>query len=287
VRGPHDFGPWLRALLARQDTDAADIAPAAGCPDPFRIWEAVDGGLPEDEVGALLEHSLQCPACAAAWRLARELASQVAQPAWKSPTVARAHNLGARRSRPAWVWAAALAATAILVVGSSVLWLEHRQGVRPMGPMQAAARWADLEVPVLEVQGATGGMVFRDGAGGGELTAAIESYLVGDFAAAAEDLGRWAEEHPEDVQARLLLGVALLKTGEVDGAVVQLEGVASLGATDVVADARFYLALAYLKRGEEGKARAMLLMVEDAGGRWKAEAGSLLLRLAEEGGGAR
>jgi cytochrome c-type biogenesis protein CcmH/NrfG len=95
------------------------------------------------------------------------------------------------------------------------------------------------------------------------------------------------EGHPEDVQARLLLGVALLKAGDANAGVLPLEEVASLGAADTTADARYYLALAHLKRGEEGKARAQLQMISAGGGRWKAEAERLLPKLAGEGGGAR
>jgi tetratricopeptide (TPR) repeat protein len=278
------FGRWLREQVA---FEAAGPPGAGGCPEPSRIWDAVCGGATAEEVDALLKHSLECPACAAAWRLARELASHVEQLPSTSQPLASTRDLRNRPARPAWVWAAALAASVILVAGGAALWLHLRQDVHATAPMQAAARWADLEVPVLEVPGAAGGLVFRDGAGGGELAAAIECYRAGDFAAAADGLGRWVEGHPEDVQARLLLGVALLTTGDVDGAVVSLEEVASLDAADTVDDARFYLALAYLKRGEESKARTLLAMIDAGDGRWQAEAERLLHQLPGSAGGKR
>jgi hypothetical protein len=280
------FGEWLRTLAVHE---AADASPAADCPDPSRIWDAVHGGAKEEEVDALLEHSLECPACAMAWRLARELSSQSRLTDPRAQRVTQVRNLTARRVRPAWVWTAGLAAAALLAVGGAVLWRELGLGARQAGPEQVAARWANLEVPVLELPSiaAAGDLVFRDGVVGGELGVAIDAYLEGDFAAAAGGLGRWVEAHPEDVQVRLLLAVALLKAGDVDGAVLPLEEVASLGAADTTADARYYLALAYLKRGEEGKARAQLQMISAGGGRWKAEAERLLPKLAGEGGGAR
>lgn len=289
MRDPQDFGPWLRALMARQATDAAEVAPAAECPDPSRIWDAVHGGQSEDEVGALLEHSLRCPACAAAWQLARELSPQVGQAEPRVQRATQVRELPVGRARPAWGWAAALAAGLVVVVAGAVLWRGLGPGAGEAGPVQAAARWVDLEVPVLELPrvAAGGGMVFRGGAAGGELGAALEAYEKADFELAADGLGRWAAEHPEDVQARLLLGVALLKLGDVDGAVIPLEDVASLGAAETAPDASYYLALAYLKRGEEGKARAQLLVIEASGGRWKAEAEQLLPKLGEAGGGAR
>ncbi len=286
MRDPEAFGKWLHELVARE---AADALPAADCPDPSRIWDAVHGGAKEEEVDALLEHSLECPACAMAWRLARELSSQSRLTEPRAQRVTQVRNLTAHRVRPAWVWTAGLAAAALLAVGGAVLWRELGLGARQAGPEQVAARWANLEVPVLELPSiaAAGDLVFRDGVVGGELGVAIDAYLEGDFAAAAGGLARWVEAHPEDVQVRLLLGVALLKVGDVDGAVLSLEEVASLGAADTTADARYYLALAYLKRGEEGKARAQLQMISAGGGRWKAEAERLLPKLAGEGGGAR
>jgi tetratricopeptide (TPR) repeat protein len=203
--------------------------------------------------------------------------------------VSELRDLTARQVPPVSGWVAALAATALIVLGGWVLWRAMGFGARQAEPEQVAARWADLEIPQLDLRrpGADGGVVFRDGAAGGELGAAIEAYLEGDFAAAAACLGPWSEAHPENIQARLLLGAALLNAGDVEGAVIPLEEVASLEAADATADARYFLALAYLKRGEEDKARAQLQLIEAGGGRWKAEAERLLPKLAEAGGGAR
>lgn len=286
MRSRDRFGEWMRALAVHE---TADTSPAVDCPDPSRIWDAVHGGAKEGEVDALLEHSLECPACAMAWRLARELSSQSRLTDPMAQRVSRPGDLPARRVRPVWVWAAGLAAAVLLAVGAAVLWRELGLGARQAGPEQVAARWADLEIPQLDLRrpGADGGVVFRDDVAGGELRAAIEAYLEGDFAAAAAGLGPWSEAHPENTQTRLLLGVALLEAGDVDAAVIPLEEVVSLGAADTTVDARYFLALAYLKRGEEGKARAQLQLIEAGGGRWKAEAERLLPKLAEEGSGAR
>lgn len=286
MRDPEAYGEWLRELAARETVGAAHDA---DCPDSSRIWDAVHGGAREGEVDALLEHSLECPACAVAWRLARELSSQSEVTEPRAQRVSRPGDLPVRRARPVWVWTAGMAAAVLLAVGGAVLWRELGFGARGAGPEQVAARWADLEIPQLDLRrpGADGGAVFRDDVAGGELRAAIEAYLEGDFGAAVAGLGPWSEAHPENIQARLLLGVALLEAGDVDAAVIALEEVVSLGAADTTVDARYYLALAYLKRGEEGKARAHLQLIEAGGGRWKAEAERLLPKLAGEGGLAR
>jgi hypothetical protein len=43
------------------------------CPDPAKFWDAQSGELPRHEVDALVAHTTSCPACAEAWRLAREM----------------------------------------------------------------------------------------------------------------------------------------------------------------------------------------------------------------------
>ena len=127
MRDPEAFGKWLHELVARE---AADAMPAADCPDPSRIWDAVHGGAKEEEVDALLEHSLECPACAMAWRLARELSSQSRLTDPRAQRVTQVRNLTARRVRPAWVWTAGLAAAALLAGGGAVLWRELGLGAR-------------------------------------------------------------------------------------------------------------------------------------------------------------
>ena len=280
------FGAWLRERLVREDADAT---PVAECPDPARIWDAVQGGATGKEIDDLLEHSLACPACATAWRLAAELSAQAAHSELAPLPRARTLGFPAGRVRPAWRWVAALAASALVLVGGSVVWRTLGPGAHQVEQVQPAVGWADLEVPVLEVQrpAVAGGMVFRDDAAGAERDAAIEAYRNGDFATAAERLSRWADTHPEDAQARLLHGVALLSAGHPESAVIPLEEAVSVGAADIAEDARFYLTLAYLKVGEEGKARAQLLVIEAGGGRWQPEAGRLLPKLAGGGGGDR
>jgi len=83
-----------------------------GCTPPDDIWEAVAGQRTEEEVRAMLEHSLLCADCAALWRLARELAvpAGIGAAEAAAPPV---HFL--RRAR--WVaGAGALAAAAVLAV---------------------------------------------------------------------------------------------------------------------------------------------------------------------------
>ena len=96
----------LRAAFEARETPGA-----SGCPDAERLFAAARGGLSAAERRAIVEHTAACAACAAGWRLARELPG--------------ASDVRPRRRVPAW-WAAA----AVLVMAAAgALWLR-----RPVPP---------------------------------------------------------------------------------------------------------------------------------------------------------
>lgn len=112
-------------------------APGPDCSPPDAIWEAVAGNRPEDEVRAMLAHSLVCEDCSALWRLARELGSAGQDVAAVRP--AEVIPL-ARPARPRWlVGAGALAAAAVLV-----LLLVPKGGPRETSPVLRGADDAGL-----------------------------------------------------------------------------------------------------------------------------------------------
>lgn len=66
-----------RAFAALADSPLTRASPRQGegsCPEPDRLWRAVAAELPAEERRALVDHTAACPACAEAWRLARDLA---------------------------------------------------------------------------------------------------------------------------------------------------------------------------------------------------------------------
>jgi hypothetical protein len=95
---------------------AEEAPPAAGCPDPDRLWAGARGELDPEDAGALVRHTATCPACAEAWRLAREL-----------PPPADVVDLAAARPRRrGTVW---FAASAVLAAAAAVLlYLRFRGG---------------------------------------------------------------------------------------------------------------------------------------------------------------
>ncbi len=114
----------MRAALASLREPGAD---AGSCGSAEEIWGAGRGELPAEHAARLLDHSLSCPACAEAWRLAAELETGDAP----VETVTRT----GRR------WGLAAAAAAVLAV---ILWLSPWS---PSGSGDAAEFRTDESVP--------------------------------------------------------------------------------------------------------------------------------------------
>jgi hypothetical protein len=64
------------ASLRQAFASSSQPAPVAVCPAPEKIWDAVHGTLPADEVREIVQHTAVCAACAEDWRLAHTLQSQ-------------------------------------------------------------------------------------------------------------------------------------------------------------------------------------------------------------------
>jgi len=60
---------WRDGLAVLAET----AVPQEDCPEPDRIWAAVAGELPPDELREMVSHTAACVVCAEAWRLAVEL----------------------------------------------------------------------------------------------------------------------------------------------------------------------------------------------------------------------
>lgn len=95
---------------------AATGRPGTDCPDPEAIWEALRGGLGEREAGRIVRHTASCPACAEAWRLAREMGAMEARSAGE-PAVVRVRFDRRDRRAPRLLMPLALAAGLALLLG--------------------------------------------------------------------------------------------------------------------------------------------------------------------------
>ena len=101
---------WQRLADALRAA-GADARPRDDCPPAEQIWRAVHLELPLDQRLRIIDHTMGCPSCAEAWRLAMELDRQGATDLEDPP-----HAASATFQLPGWARLAA--ALAIVAVGS-------------------------------------------------------------------------------------------------------------------------------------------------------------------------
>ena len=119
------------------------VAEPDACPDASLIWDSAAETLAGDLNESLLRHTASCGACAASWRLAREMLSDgLAQAA---PEEGSAKPLdgssrfaeGLRRTAGSRPWWLGLAAAAVLLLAVSFVAIQQ---FRPLGPTEATYR---------------------------------------------------------------------------------------------------------------------------------------------------
>jgi hypothetical protein len=109
--------------LARKFARLAEIAgDGSGCPSPETLWRSARAEFEPRENEAVVLHLGECTACAAAWRVARDLARESLE--------RRARFLERRPVRRMWVPLAAAAALVVAVVGLTVV-MRDRPGASP------------------------------------------------------------------------------------------------------------------------------------------------------------
>lgn len=71
------------------DAHVDSLEPRDDCPVPDRIWDAVNGSLPFEDLDAVSAHATACADCAAAWRLALDVRTEHVEPAATTPSWTR------------------------------------------------------------------------------------------------------------------------------------------------------------------------------------------------------
>lgn len=132
--------PTERHTEELRDAFAASIesmGDGTTCPGPDALWESASETASPRHDEAVLLHVGECPGCAAAWRVGRNLASD-------SP--AQAAGVGSRRGRFAWWWpVAASAAIAFVLIGLGV---PDRRAERSSPVYRAReGEWLQSQVP--------------------------------------------------------------------------------------------------------------------------------------------
>lgn len=115
MTGNDDELTKLRRAFAAPETLEDIEGQPAGCPEPDRIWEAVRGELPPDEVREIVGHVAACSSCAEDWRIAMafEEESRASETAATDKTPSNVIRPSVSRFRP---WLAAAAAALVLTV---------------------------------------------------------------------------------------------------------------------------------------------------------------------------
>ncbi|MEA2562268.1 MAG: hypothetical protein QOH06_3772 [Acidobacteriota bacterium] len=113
----------LSRLQAAFTAPTGAISPTGGCPEPDRIWEAVRGELPPDEIREIVDHVAVCASCAEDWRIAVAFEKEAEAHQKKTPVV---RPFPVRRFQP---WLAAAAAALVLTV--SGVYVQQMQTQKP------------------------------------------------------------------------------------------------------------------------------------------------------------
>jgi hypothetical protein len=207
------------------------------------------GELEDHEEDAVRDHLVDCPTCLAQ---ARDAASFVEAINDEARDVA-----GERRFGGGAAWRLAMAA----VFAAAAILFMWRTGMRPF---DSTARWRELTVEAAGyAPDDSHGIVWRGGEGPaatpeeGSLAWAMEPYVAKDYVGAVERLNRRVRDDPGDEQARFYLGVSLLLTGHPAESVEPLRRVAE-ESDPLSSDASWYLAVAWIKTGDEDRAVALL-----------------------------
>ncbi len=175
-------------------------------------------------------------------------------------------------------WAYSAAAAVIIVVAAALWW----QFMRPTGP-PAATEVTPAALMVLAridppsyiptaLRGAEDDAAERFRLG-------MQSYIAGRYGEAIPDLRAAAELDPRRAGSRFFLGICLLLTGKTDEGVEELKKTVSLGDSAYLEEAHFYLAKAYLGKGDVLGTKAELNWVLERGDRLKEDAARILAQL--------
>lgn len=255
------------------------------------------GELPEAERDAFEEHYFECADCFERLQTVRQLHGMLRESSGAASRPARAP--GAPRRRPAVGSLAWAAGAAFVAVGAAVV---LRNAVPPqtvpgsprampspsaVAPSLAPALPGLPERPPLDVLARVepppyAPLVVRGGAVADTAFArAMEKYVRGDYAGAAQGLRAAAEEDPGSAELLFYLGVSELLAGRPQVAIGALR-LAGAGDPAFSEASLYYIAKAHLARGNVEAARNALKAVVKGDGDHKERAQQLLRQLGAE-----
>jgi tetratricopeptide (TPR) repeat protein len=268
------------------------------CLDQDQLVEFYLGRLEESKIESIRDHLAECPDCLDLAHDVRQflavmrepIDSAQAQPAEAPSPIPIWHGLPARKLL-------LLAASLVIAVGAGLLlWRGSRVESPPEPQAQAPPAtpsttttpenpWRDLQIAKAQyLPGAPpqGELIWRDDSPRapeqrprGSFARAMQPYERNNFAEAERQLGQFVEKNPKYAAAHFYRGVSLLLLGKTVDAVAPLEAAVANGRGRVREEAHWYLALSYLKTGDQLKALEQLDGVIQTSGRHRADAEQL------------
>jgi hypothetical protein len=243
------------------------------------------GRLSDADRDAFEAHAFECDRCLSALETVRILQAELRQ---QRATVGP--EATAVRRWP-WSWQGALAAAAaILVVALGIGWqLRHTAGPTtaptsatredrtppPIAPSDTVLALARIEPPryvPFTTRGAEDERARR-------FDRAMQDYSNGDYRRAATGLRRVLADESGDVETSFFLGIALLMTDDVDGAIERLRAVMARGDSPFRLMASLDLAKALIRKGDLAAAEQELNRTITLPGSHQSDASDLLRRL--------
>lgn len=235
------------------------------CPNPDLLLAFDEGVLPVALSRQVEEHLRHCVICA---RLKSDLGETViAEPTLAQLDKVRAGVFGNAKRRPFAVAFAAVAAAAILVVGS-LLWRPARptppQPVMTEAPRSPAPAYrlalesAPLRLPLatallLRGKADTGAQAYLR-----ELGRVLEPYRAGRYSEAAQSLAALRTAYPKAVEPPFYEGVARLLANDAAASVEALEQARRIDGEALHDDILWYLAVARERTADWPAAAALL-----------------------------
>jgi len=243
------------------------------------------GRLREEDRAAFEAHYFECARCFEEVRLLQAMQRELQRSGSE-------HEV--RTSHSAWWKAAGMAAVIVMTVVAG-LWIrsdtprvpssgtrpstppatadaEAPHATEPAAPAASLEQLARVEAPAYEprtLRGPSDEAMQRFERG-------MDRYRTADYAGAARDLRAAHGLDPEAAHIGFFLGISYLMSGQDQAAIDRLRATIALGDSPYREDARFYLAKAFLRRGDLKAAQTQLKAVVKLRGSRSLEAQNML-----------
>jgi tetratricopeptide (TPR) repeat protein len=239
------------------------------------IEKYLTGRLDEAEKEEFEAHYFSCSKCRERVQVSRLLQEKLWEQGEKILPQAQ-KPYGARIRRRVW---AISAAAMVLIIAAAALWWQFRgPGRAPAGTKEipsSLTMLARIEPPAYilpALRGAADEAAERFRLG-------MMSYVKSRYGEAVPDLRAAAELNPNRASIRFFLGICLLLTEKTDAGIEELKAAIGLGDSAYLEEAHFYLAKAFLAKGDVDGAKRELNWVQEKGSNLKEDAAQILAQL--------